>query len=84
MGDDVKGKFPVPPAMHLLSDGWTPEWKSTENEWPRVEGKFLATIGSLFSDQADGVELFDLVFGETDRGKDGLNSSGCVIGITGS
>ena len=41
------------------------------------------TIGSFFADQADGVELFDLVFGETDGRKDGLNSSGCVIGITG-
>ena len=61
MGDDVKEKFPVPPAMHLMSGGWTPERKPTENEWPRVEGKFLVAMRSLFADEADRVELLDLV-----------------------
>ena len=63
MGNDVKEKFPVPPAMHLLSGGWTPERKPTENEWPGIEGKFLPTIRSLLADHADRVELLGLVFG---------------------
>jgi hypothetical protein len=63
MGNDVKQEFSVSPAIHLLSSRRAPERKPAEHKWPGIEGKFLMTIGSLFADQADRVELLDLMFG---------------------
>lgn len=72
----MKRESAVSPAMYELCARGTAERQPAQNKGASVEGKLLPTIRPLFADEADRFDLRQLVFGQTDGGKNPLQGAG--------
>ena len=64
MGDDLQKELAVLTTMNQLAGRRTAQGESAEHEWAGVVRQFLLSIPTLFSDELDGVELFEPQLGE--------------------
>jgi hypothetical protein len=64
MGNDVQKEFAVAPTMDEFCGGRATKREPAQYEGPGIEGKFLASIGTLFADETDGFDLPESLFGD--------------------
>jgi hypothetical protein len=69
MGDDIEGEIPVAPGVSDLVCRRSPQRDATKDERASMVGEFLFAVSTFLAHQANGIELFDLALGETDRGQ---------------
>ena len=70
--DDIQAEAAVAPGMGELVRRRSPQRKATEDERTSMVGELLVADSAFLVHQANGIELFDFAFGETDRGQYGL------------
>src|SRR5207249_1002470 len=70
MAEYLKKKFAAVPRMCQLIFRWTAQGQPAQNEWPRIERKFLSAGSALLTDEADRFYLLESPFGDAKTGKD--------------
>jgi len=69
---DIEEELAVASGMSELVFRWTTQRDTAKDEGSGVVGKFLAAGVAGLADQADGLQLFELELGETNRRQNGL------------
>jgi hypothetical protein len=73
MADDIQSKLAVAPGVSQLVGWGTPQRNTAKDEWSGVVGELLLAVPAFLTHQADGIELFDFAFRETERWQYGLD-----------
>jgi hypothetical protein len=72
MGGDFQDEIAIAPSVDELVFRWLAQREAAQDEGPGIVTDLLRAMFSLVPDELNGVELFEPLLGDTDRGKNGL------------
>ncbi|HXJ95559.1 MAG TPA: hypothetical protein VMT20_22170 [Terriglobia bacterium] len=75
MPGDLQEEFSILSGVGKLTFRWPPKWKSTEDEWPGVEGQVLGSFLPLVSDEVDSFQLLEAALCNSDGRQRRLDGS---------
>ena len=83
MGGDFQEEIAVAPSVDELVFRWLPQREAAQYEGAGIVTDLLRAIFSLVPDELNSLKLFEPPFGDTDRGKNGLQRHKAVEGSGG-